>query len=178
MPTTEMERPRSYHPGAPTGISATPEPPGWDLATERRIDDGETLARQIGWFSIGIGAVQVLAPDRLAEWLGMEEHTELIRLYGVRELVKGAGILSQRRPSPAWLHARIAGDVLDLAMLGAALARRDRKRNNVMAAMLATAGVMALDVICAQQLSQPRRRWDSQADRDKYGRAADEGGVR
>lgn len=176
--TIDTGRPRAYAPGTPTGIPATPEPPGWDVATERRLDDGETLARQIGWFSIGLGALELAAPGRVAEWLGMEDREELIRLYGLREVVKGVGILSQRRPSPVWLHARIAGDVLDMATLATALTPRNRRRNNVLAAMLAVAGVTALDVICARQLSGPRYRWDAEADRDKYGRPADERGAR
>jgi hypothetical protein len=148
----DANRPRAFTPGMETGIRRAAGPPGWDLATERRIDDGETLARMIGWFSIGLGVAEIAAPERLGDYLGMEDRTELIRLYGLREVTKGIGILSQRRPTN-WMWARVAGDFLDLATLATALTPGNRKRERVVGAMLAVAGVTVLDVICAQQLS-------------------------
>ena len=56
------------------------------------------LAQGLGWFSIGLGMAEVLAPGHLARFLGMEERTELFRAYGAREIMSGIGILSQEDP--------------------------------------------------------------------------------
>ena len=73
--------------------------------------DGAThaLARGLGWFSIGLGVAELVAPGQLARFLGMEERTELIRAYGAREIMTGIGILSQEDPTP-WIWGRVAGD--------------------------------------------------------------------
>lgn len=127
--------------------------PGWDLETERRADDGRTLANALGWFSLGLGAAEMLAPRALQRWLGVEGRTALVQGYGMREIGTGIGILSERRPAE-WMWGRVAGDVLDLATLSTALTPRNPRRRNVLLAMGAVAGVMALDVLCARQLSQ------------------------
>ena len=147
---------RAFRPEMAGRVGTGREAPGWDLSTERRIDDGETLATAIGWFSIGLGAAEVLAPGRLARWLGMEGTEGVLRLYGVREIAKGAGILSTRRPL-GWMWARVAGDILDLATLAPGLSSDNPRRGNVLTAMAAVAGVTVLDVICANQLSDDRR---------------------
>ena len=40
----------------------------------------QSLARS-GWFSIGLGVTELVAPGQLARFLGMERRTELIRLW-------------------------------------------------------------------------------------------------
>jgi hypothetical protein len=123
--------------------------------------DGEgslALAQGLGWFSIGLGAAELLAPEHLARFLGMEEHTQLIRAYGAREVATGVGVLSQEDPTP-WLWGRVAGDALDLATLAVGLNRDNPQRGNVGLAIAAVAGVMALDVICAQRLGADRERF-------------------
>lgn len=150
-------RSRAFRPEMAGRVGTARRRPGWDLATERRIDDGETLANGIGWFSLALGAAELAAPGRLAEWLGMEGTEPVLRLYGVREIGKGVGILSNRRPA-GWMWARVAGDFLDLATLAPGLRAENAKRGNVALAMAAVAGVTVLDVICARQLSGPRVR--------------------
>jgi hypothetical protein len=151
--TMHSQRPRAYDPDQTSLRPSELRAPSWDLGTERRIDDGRTLARAIGWFSIGLGALELLAPDRVSEFLGMEDRKELIRLYGLREAAKGLGILSQRTPTKL-MWARVAGDFLDLATLATALGDDNPNRHRVVAAMGAVAGVTVLDVICARQLSE------------------------
>jgi hypothetical protein len=115
-----------------------------------------TLAQGLGWFSIGLGLAEALAPERLARFLGMEGSAQLIRLYGIREIVTGIGILAQKDPAPG-LWARVGGDALDLATLAPGLGRSNPQRGNVALAVAAVAGVMALDVIAAQAIGTATR---------------------
>jgi hypothetical protein len=173
--TMEPERPRAFEPGMAGTVGSRQQTPGWDLATERRLDDGQTLARQIGYFSVGLGVAELAAAGRIATYLGIPERTTILRLHGARELGKGVGILSQRRPSPAWLWARVAGDVLDLATLAPGLRRGNRRRTRVLGAVAFVLGATVLDVVCARQLAGGRVRRDSTPDRDRYGRPEDAG---
>ena len=123
-----------------------------------------TLARQLGWFSIALGAVELFAAKRVTRTLGMWGQERLVRAYGVREIVKGVGILTSNDPTP-WLWGRVAGDALDLGTL--AMAYRDNpKRRNVAIAMANVATVTALDVLCAQQLAAIKGRQNPAVMRD------------
>jgi hypothetical protein len=113
------------------------------------------LAQGLGWFSIALGVAELVAPGNLARFLGMEERTQLIRAYGVREIVTGVGILSQDDPTP-WMWGRVGGDALDLGTLAMGLGRSNPERGNVALAFATVAGVTALDVFCAQALSARR----------------------
>jgi hypothetical protein len=114
----------------------------------------EQTATALGWFSIGLGVAEVVAPRGLSKLIGIKEnHDTLVRLLGLREIASGIGILTQRRTAAAWLWARVAGDAIDLACLGAAFASRDADPGKIAAAVAAVAGVAVADVLCAQQLS-------------------------
>jgi hypothetical protein len=113
----------------------------------------DTLARGLGLFSIALGIAEVTAPRALARALGMRGQEGLIAGYGVREIATGIGILASKDPTP-WIWGRVAGDGLDLATLATALEGNNPKKGNVGIAMVAVAGVTALDVYCAQTLSR------------------------
>jgi hypothetical protein len=113
----------------------------------------DALARGLGVFSIALGLVELAAARSLTRALGMEGSETLVRLYGVREIAKGVGILASSDPTP-WLWGRVAGDALDVATLAPALKRDNPKRGNVAIALASVAGATALDVYCAQQLSR------------------------
>ena len=84
--------------------------------------DEEQLARGLGWFSIGLGLAELLAPRGIARVAGLRGNTGSIRLFGLREIASGIAIFTQgRRPAGA-VWSRVAGDALDLACLGAAFA--------------------------------------------------------
>ena len=153
--TTGTERPRTFYQEGSIGTPLPPaRTPGWDLRTERRIDDGRGLARMLGWFSIGLGAAEFFAPDRMAELTGLDDdRTDLVRFYGMREIASGIGILSQHREPAPWVWSRVAGDLLDLATLGAAMAGDNPRRGRAAGAMAMVLGVTALDMYCASQLS-------------------------
>jgi uncharacterized membrane protein len=93
-------------------------------------------------------------PRLLGKAIGVGEHTVLLRALGLRELTSGLGILSRRAPTD-WMRSRVAGDVMDLALLGVALLRTQRtQRVRVVAATVAVAGVTALDVIASNRLNR------------------------
>lgn len=107
------------------------------------------LARALGWFSIALGVSEIVAPGWLSRSLGLRR-TRLVRAFGFRELGTGIAILASRRYAP-WLWGRVAGDVLDLGLLGTAL-RKDNgqsQRRFAKAAIAAVAGVTALDLLSA-----------------------------
>ena len=105
----------------------------------------DRLARALGWFSIGLGLAEVLAPRTLTRALGMEGQEGLVRAYGVREI--GAGLLSLSPDKQSGLWSRVAGDALDIATLMTALRPDNPKRDNVGIALAAVIGVTLLDVV-------------------------------
>jgi len=117
---------------------------------------GDRLATGLGWFSIGLGAAELLAPSKVARFIGLEDdrrRNSVFRFYGLREIAAGAGILAARQPA-RWLWARVAGDAVDIASLGSAITAKDASRVRVAAATAAVLGVTALDVVCAKSLSR------------------------
>jgi uncharacterized membrane protein len=119
--------------------------------------EDDTLSRALGWFGIGLGAVQVLAPRSFGRSIGVEAPPWLVRLIGLREIASGAGILVQRQPAP-WIEARATGDLMDLVLLGLAYNSRSANRDRVAAAVAATAGITALDVLYGALLDRGRDR--------------------
>jgi len=133
--------PKPTHGGAPAH-----SPP------DTRYVPGNSLARFLGYFSIGLGLAEVLAPRAMARLTGVRQET-LLQVYGVREIVCGLGVLSSSRPTE-WLWARAIGDALDLAALGGNMTDADSdRREKLLLSAAAVAGVTALDVLCAAQLS-------------------------
>lgn len=113
-----------------------------------------TWSNALGWFSLGLGLAEVVAPKQVARLIGVDDRCVLIRSLGLREILSGAGILAQRRPA-GWMWSRVAGDAMDLALLGAAIrAPRSRYSNRVAWATAAVAGVTLVDVIVSRRLTQ------------------------
>lgn len=123
--------------------------------TQSANSNGERIANGLGWFSIGLGLAEVIMPGKMAQLIGVEDEDSTrntLRLYGLREIAAGVGILS--RPQAAgWMWSRVAGDLLDLSSLGKALSSGSTNRTRAVAATAAVLGVTALDIFCAQQLS-------------------------
>src|SRR4051812_3127848 len=117
-----------------------------------RKGNGDALARGLGWFSLALGAVEVLAPGTLAKSLGMRGQEKMLRAYGLREIVSGVGILTSPNPS-GWMWARVAGDALDIATLAANYDDGNRRRHNVGLALANVAAVTLLDVLAARELT-------------------------
>ena len=114
----------------------------------------ERLARGLAWFSVSLGLVEVFAPRLVSRLVGGRgENANLIRLYGMREIVSGMMIFGQGERPAAGVWSRVAGDAIDIATLAATASSTNRKG----ALAFATAnvlGVTALDLYCAQGLSR------------------------
>ena len=124
---------------------------------------GERLAAGLGWFSVGLGAAELLAPDVIAGLIGVRPTAAtaaVLRGFGAREMATGLAILAQP-DQPAWIRSRIAGDALDLASLATVMARESTDRRRALAACIAVAGVAAVDVLCAQRLDTAESRYGS-----------------
>jgi uncharacterized membrane protein len=123
---------------------------------ERANGDVARLARALGWFSLGLGLLQVVAPRKVANLVGITDNEgtrNVMRAVGLREIASGAGILTQPRRSP-WLWARVGGDALDLALLGSAMTAPDTRRGRTAAATAAVIGVTAADALCGARLGK------------------------
>ena len=115
-------------------------------------------ATGLGWFGVGVGLAQLLAPSRVARLIGARDSSRtraVLQGYGARGLAGGLGIL-MGRVMTGWVWARVAGDALDLATLGlvVAAAKRRSRRTRAINATAAVAGVTALDVVTALQLTR------------------------
>jgi hypothetical protein len=108
------------------------------------------MAGGLGWFSIGLGLLELGAARMLARGMGLRGQETLLRAFGLREIANGIGLLaaSDRRP---WMQGRIAGDALDIATL-LALARSSRNKAGLALGLAAVAGVTVLDLVCAEAL--------------------------
>lgn len=136
----------------------------------------DRLARGLGWFSIGLGIVELLAPRAITRSLGLHGKEGVVRAFGVREL--GHGVLSLSVDKHVGLWSRVAGDALDLVTVLPALGPGNRKRGNAELAFVMLLGVTVLDVIGAQGVSarhsRRRGRARSYADRSGFPQGLDQ----
>jgi uncharacterized membrane protein len=127
----------------------------------RALDvDPARLAAGLGWLSVGLGLLEVAAPRQVARLAGLpddQNNQRNLRLFGLRELASGIGLLSRPEQSSRWIKSRVAGDALDLALLGGALSSEHSNKNRIIMAAAAIAGVTALDVMCNDRLSKASR---------------------
>jgi uncharacterized membrane protein len=127
-----------------------------------RLGDGkevgvERLSQALGLFSVGLGLSQILAPRGVARAIGLRDddrNRKLMVAFGLREVATGLGLIS-RPHSATFAWGRVAGDAMDLAVLGRALTSKRNDHNRVAAAMAAVLGVTALDLIAGKKLSKP-----------------------
>jgi hypothetical protein len=111
----------------------------------------DRMARNLGWFSLGLGALEIFAPERITRALGMEGQESLVRAYGFREVA--AGMLSLSIEKKVGLWSRVAGDGVDLATLMAGLRGDNPKKANVAMALMMVGGITLLDIAVAKGVS-------------------------
>ncbi len=156
---------RSSPPGAgqdgPAQSTSLPasQPAGRQKPAGRTRDP---LTRGLGWASTGLGIPQLVAPRWFNRAIGVGEGAKpqaTTAIIGVRELAAAAGLLGTE--SPAWLWARVAGDLMDLGLLGAALTNHDRRgMGRTVAATAAVVGIAGVDLYAAVTRSQRKTEMD------------------
>ena len=134
------------------------------------------LGTSLGWFSLAAGAASLLMPGPVARAAGLLSNPRTLRAMramGLRELASGAGILL-RPQRPGWLWMRVAGDAIDLALLGLSGRRRPvansdagstalagaryaSSRQRLLFASAALAGVTVLDMLAAYEQGRLQR---------------------
>ncbi len=139
------------------------------------VHKARCTARGLGWFSIGLGALELLAPRCLARGLGLRGKEDVIAGYGMREIATGVGILTAKDPTP-WVWGRVGGDALDLGTLALGIDDRNPRKGGLALAFAAVAGVAILDLVTAQSLSA-QRQWQKRKVPDYGGRTGFPRGV-
>ena len=123
---------------------------------DRQARNAERLAVGLGWFSIGLGLAELLAPQSLARTAGLrgdDTTVNTLRALGAREVASGVAILREPR-SAARVWSRVGGDAMDLAVLGGAMSSDNVEHRKVATAIGAVVGVTVLDIIAARQLGR------------------------
>jgi len=133
-------------------------------STSPRAERDLQITRGLGWFSIALGLTEIIAPRELCRAIGVEAKPTLVRACGLRELAAGVGILTQPH-QPAWLWSRVAGDAMDLSLLAGAMVGNGKSKGATIATA-AVAGVTALDVYAANQMTQNTQHLPGHVQRD------------
>lgn len=126
------------------------------------LGPSDRLARGLGWFSIGLGIAEILAPRAITRTLGMGGKTQraMVRACGLREIA--AGVLSLSVDRKLGIASRVVGDAADIATLVAARRRGNPNGTAVDLALAAVISITILDIICYQGLRARHNRPSSQ----------------
>lgn len=150
-PRGNTRRKQSVAPRAAAETSVKDAPVHYQETQRTRKDP---LTQSLGWFSVALGAAELIAPRVVARAIGIdeEEHKTLLRSYGIRELAAGIAILTRPKPT-YWMWNRVIGDTIDLASLGKAMRSPNTDKSRLTAATIAVLGVTALDILCSVGLT-------------------------
>src|SRR4029079_6504189 len=89
----------------------------------------------MGWFSLGLGTLQLLAPDAVNRWCGLPGggiRRTVQRMIGAREVAAAGGLLTKSNGS-TWMTARVVGDITDIALLTKSLGSSTRRSRTSLA---------------------------------------------
>jgi hypothetical protein len=114
--------------------------------------DYKKLSLGLGFFSLALGAAELLAPKKIAKELDAEGHETLVKGFGAREIAAGLAIVNAPAHSLG-IWNRVLGDMMDLTALG--VAAKNAPRNKAVWGSLAfVAGATLLDYLTARGLDQ------------------------
>ena len=116
------------------------------------------MSKFLGWFSLGLGGLELLAGGALRRRLGLAVSPGVVRGFGAREIASGAMVLTNPgKAAPIWV--RTGGDAMDILTLAGALMRPgNHHRAATTLALVAVLGVTALDVMTATSLQDREAR--------------------
>lgn len=139
-----------------SNISRSPGDPKVIETGPSSLKPADRVGRALGWFSMGLGLTELLAPKAVTRWLGVEGNEGLVRAYGAREIASGVLCLSVNNDYGA--YSRVAGDAIDLASLAAAYRDDNPKKANVGIAMAAVAGIAIIDALAGRSIRSLHNR--------------------
>ena len=113
------------------------------------------IIKGLGWFSLGLGLAELLAPRQVSRRAGIRRNESLIQGFGLREIITGLGILLSQNPRP-WIWGRVAGDVLDVATVAATADPKKPARLGISTLALLGAGLTDLYTAVASAPKSPR----------------------
>jgi uncharacterized membrane protein len=128
---------------------------GWEDGDSLR-EVAERRAKWLGLLSLALGVGELAATTELARLIGLPDtigHRTVLRALGAREVLSAVGLFTKPAAAgPVW--TRVAGDVMDLALLGAATTDGRTNRGRLAGAAGAVLGIAVLDVFSAARLSR------------------------
>jgi hypothetical protein len=139
-----------------SNIARSPGDPKVYQAGPSSLTPADNLARFLGWFSLALGVVELVAPGKITQSVGLSGKEGLVRAYGAREMVAGVQTLSMDKH--IGLASRVVGDLIDIATLMPALSSRNPARGNAMIALGAVAAITALDCVAYSAVAQTHSR--------------------
>lgn len=109
----------------------------------------QSLSQYLGWLSLGVGALELLAPAWVSRRAGFARtNNRAVQLSGLRQVATGVAILrNPTSPNPIW--ARVAGDAITLSILANGFSERDADKAMLSTSSLLVAGLTAVDIGCA-----------------------------
>jgi hypothetical protein len=115
-------------------------------------DTTTTLVRALSGASFGLGVSELVVPGKVAAIAGVDDtrrSRRVIRALGLRECGHGAALLGG---PPKLVWTRVAGDVVDMALLIAGVVARGpgRRRQGTISAVLLS-GIAGLDLYTAMR---------------------------
>jgi hypothetical protein len=115
---------------------------------------GKSLAKVLGWLSIGLGTAQLIGARQMAGSLGLSGRESLIRLCGAREI--GSGVLLLTGSPRVGATTRVIGDMLDLVTLLPATRNTNPRRSNAILTTAMVAAITAVDLMTVSRASRHR----------------------
>lgn len=117
------------------------------------VNRAATLVKGLGVASLGLGLTEVLVPTRVAALAGVDatrQSRAVIRALGVRECGHAAALLLG---SEKLVWTRVAGDVLDIAVLAAGMAGRPASRRRGIISAIALTAIGGADLYAALRVT-------------------------
>lgn len=137
-------------------IARTPGDPRVIESGPSSIKPIDRAGRALGWFSLGLGAVELFSPRTVTRTLGVEGREGIVRAMGAREVA--AGVLCLSANSDYGAFSRVGGDMIDLAALGAAYRDDNPKKRNVGIAIAAVTAIAVVDAIVGARIRELHSR--------------------